>query len=72
MQRTNCSLFDHLAGVQWKCRRDVLPGRLGGLEVHHQLELGRRLHRQVTRLLAPQDAIDIGRGAPPLIDPTIP
>jgi hypothetical protein len=38
--------------------------RLGGLEVDHQLVLGRRLHRQVGRLLALEDAIDVaGRAA---------
>ena len=33
--------------------------RLGGLEVDHQLVLGRRLHRQVGRLLALEDAVDV-------------
>jgi hypothetical protein len=37
---------------------------LGGLEVDHQLVLGRRLHRQVGRHLALEDAIDIARRAP--------
>ena len=40
-------------------RRNFEAERLGGLEVDHQLELGRRLHRQVGRLLAFEDAVDI-------------
>ena len=42
--------------------------RLGGLEVDHQLVLGRRLHRQVGWLLALEDAIDIACRAPELVD----
>ena len=37
----------------------VEPKRLGGLEVDDQLELGRRLNRQVGRLLALEDPIDV-------------
>jgi hypothetical protein len=33
--------------------------RLGGLEVDHQLELCRRLHWQIGRLLASEDAVNI-------------
>ena len=40
--------------------------RLGGLEVDHQLVLGRRLHRQIGRLLALEDAIDVAGRAPVL------
>ena len=42
--------------------------RLGGLEVDDQLELGRRLHRQVGRLLALEDAVDVAGRAPVLVD----
>ena len=49
-------------------RRHVEAERLGGLEVDDQLELGRRLHRQVGRLLALEDAIDIAGRAPVLVD----
>ena len=38
---------------------NVDPERLGGLEVDHKLVLGRRLHRQVGRLLALEDAIHV-------------
>ena len=42
--------------------------RLGGLEVDDQLVLGRRLHRQVGRLFAFQNAIDVAGRAPVLVD----
>ena len=48
-------------------RRHVEAERLGCLEIDHQLVLGRRLHRQVGGLLAPEDAIDVGGGAPVLV-----
>ena len=38
------------------------------LRLMHQFVLGRRLHRQVGRLLALEDAIDVAGGAPVLID----
>ena len=50
-------------------RRHVEAERLGGLEVDHQLVLGRRLHRQVGRLLALEDAIDVAGARAILIDP---
>ena len=34
---------------------------LGGLVIDDKLELGRRLHRQVGRLLALEDAIDVSQ-----------
>ena len=49
-------------------RRHVEAERLGGLEVDHQLVLGRRLHRQVGRLLALEDAVDVAGRAPVLVD----
>jgi hypothetical protein len=39
------------------------PSRVGGLAVHGHLELGRKLHREIARLFAAQDAIDISGGA---------
>jgi hypothetical protein len=36
---------------------------LCGLEVYNHLELGRKLHREIARLRAAQDAIDICGGA---------
>ena len=42
--------------------------RLGGLEIDHQLVFGRCLYRQVGRLLAFEDAIDVAGRAPVLVD----
>jgi len=48
--------------------REVEAERLGGLEIDHQLVLGRRLHRQVGRLLAFENAVDIAGRAPVRVD----
>src|SRR6266498_3001462 len=39
--------FDHLVGAGEQSRGQIEAERLCGLEVDHQLELGRLLHRQV-------------------------
>ncbi len=44
------------------------PSALAVLRLIDQFVLGRRLHRQVGRLLAFEDAIDIARGAPVMVD----
>jgi hypothetical protein len=46
--------------------------RLGGLEVDDKLVFGRRLHGQIGRLLALEDAIDVARSAAELIDNIVP
>jgi hypothetical protein len=51
--------FDHFVGGGEQRRRHWKPKRLGGLEVDHQLVPGRRLHRQIGRFLALEDAVDI-------------
>ena len=44
-----------------------IPERLGCLEVDDKFVFGRRLHRQVGRLLAFEDAVDVASGAPILV-----
>src|SRR6201981_1362994 len=55
--------FDHLLGAREQRRRHFKAERPGGLEVNHQLVPGRRLHRQVSRFLALEDAIDVAGSA---------
>jgi hypothetical protein len=52
-------LFDQLIGTQKEGRRNLKPKRLGGLEVDHELELGRQHHRQIARFLALENAAGI-------------
>jgi hypothetical protein len=61
-------LFDDLVGEGEQRGRHVKTERFGGLEIDHRFVLGRRLHRQVGRLLALEDAIDIVGRAAVLID----
>src|SRR6516162_1057496 len=58
----NPQLFDHLGGAQHDRWGYGKAERLGGLEVHDHLEFCRKLHRKIARLLAAQNAIDIGGG----------
>src|SRR5262249_23853967 len=55
--------FDHLVGACEQLDRRIEAKRLGGLQIDHQLELCRKLDRQVTRLFALENAIDVGRCA---------
>src|SRR5262249_40639420 len=48
--------------------RRVETKRLRGLEIDDQLEFGGLLDRQIARLVAPEDAIDVRRGAPVELD----
>jgi hypothetical protein len=45
----------------------VEAARLGGLEVHDHLVFHRKLHREIARFRAAQNAIDIGGGATPRV-----
>jgi hypothetical protein len=58
------SLLDHLIGATLHGLWHGNAERLGGLEVDRKLEFGRRLHRQVSRFLALEDAVDIAGGTP--------
>src|SRR5262245_53706176 len=60
--------FDHLVGAGEQGVWNGQSKSLGGLDVDHQLILGRGLHREVGRLLALEDAIDITGCTPGLIE----
>src|SRR5215467_1964376 len=57
--------FDHLVRAQQDRRGYGKAERRGGLAVHDHLELGWKLHREIARFRAAQNAIDIGGGATP-------
>src|SRR5262249_51786534 len=57
-----CGLFDHLVGEREQLGGDVDAEGLGGLHIDQELELGRLLHRQVRRLLALENTVDIAGG----------
>ena len=60
-------LFDHLIGALLHLQRHIAQS-LRGLEVDHQLVLGRRLHWQVTRLLAFESPVQPDSGPPTLLN----
>ena len=63
INRHNAALWDHLVGKdrnRWGYRK---AERLGGLEVDDHLEFCRKLHREIARLRAAQNAIHVGGGA---------
>src|SRR5262249_51322048 len=61
------SIDQFISAAEQRLRHDEAE-RLGGREVDYKLILGRRLHRQVGRLLALEDAIDIAGCASELFD----
>src|ERR1700716_2517699 len=61
-------LFNHLIGAGGHRLRNGKAHRLGCLEIDDQFVLGRRLHRQVGRLLALEDAVDVTGRLPVLVD----
>src|SRR5215831_10309250 len=60
--------FDHLVGAGKQAIRHGEAERLGGLPIEYDLILGWRLHRQVGRLLAFEDAVDVAGCLAELID----
>jgi hypothetical protein len=56
-------LFDDLVSSSEQRLWNVEAQSLRGFEIDDQLKFVRRLHRQVTRFLALENAIDISRGA---------
>src|SRR5215813_15253169 len=59
-----CRLFDHLVGACQQRRRHRQAEGPSRLEIDDQVKLGRRLHRQIGRLLALENAIDVASRAP--------
>ena len=51
--------FDHIVGAGEQRRRHVEAERLGGLQVEHELELGQLHDRQVSGLIACENAAGI-------------
>src|SRR6516164_1997405 len=54
--------FDHLVGDREHARRNCQAERIGGFQIDHELELRRQDNRQITRLLAFEDASGINAG----------
>src|SRR6516164_8762293 len=67
INRHNRDLFDHLVGAQQYRWGYGKTERRGGLAVHDHLVFHRKLHREIARLRAAQNAIDISGGATPAV-----
>jgi len=57
-------LFDHLVGAGEQRRRNFEAERPGGDQINDEIELGRLFDRDVARLRAAQNLIDILGGPP--------
>src|SRR5215470_3452808 len=60
-------LLDHLFRLAQDRRRDGEPESLGGLEIDHQGIPRGLLERQVARLRAPEDLVDVRRRTPEIV-----
>src|SRR5215813_11840170 len=58
----NCGLFDHLVGDGEQPRREAEAECPGGVEVDHELELGRLHDREVGGLLALENPAGVHTG----------
>src|SRR5215471_1588802 len=57
-------LLNHVIGTSHQRRRQVEAERLGGFEVDRQLDPGRELDRQIARLGALQNPVDVAGPTP--------
>ena len=55
-RQQTAALLDHLVGVAEQCGRYCEAERLGGLEIHGQLDSRNLLHREVSSFFALEDA----------------
>src|SRR3974390_2265351 len=60
--------LDHLVGAGEHRIRPSQANRLRSLEIDHQFVFGRRLHRQVDRLLALENAVNVTGRVPIGVD----
>src|SRR5262249_8496088 len=67
-KRTSSRSLDHLIGASKQSCWHIKTEGLGGLEIDHQFVLGRHLHREVARLFALEDAIDVAGRPTELVD----
>jgi hypothetical protein len=63
----NSALLDQLVGARKYGWVDIDPDRLGRHEIDHEFESGRLLDRQITRLGAAYNLVDIRRATPPQV-----